>query len=261
VNRVKDKVAIITGAAGGLGSAIVERLIEEGATVVATDISEEKLRETVDTSNPKILTLEHDVTDENSWIAVIEKTNDVYGRLDVLVNNAGIVIAGSVEETSLDDFRKIQSIHSEGTFLGCKHALPAMRNSAGGSGSIINMSSVTAIGGFPYVLAYSAAKGAIRSMTKSIAAGTSASGEPIRCNSIHPGRIETDMVRQCREERNALEESGEVDEGNPSGHPDDIAYLVVYLASDESVWMNGSELIVDNGATITDGSVQLRVER
>ena len=135
-----------------------------------------------------------------------------------------------------------------------------MRDTGDGGGSIINMSSVTALGGFPYVFAYSAAKGAIRSMTKSIAAATSADGIPVRCNSVHPGRIETEMVRRCREEREALQ-GDPVDPGNPSGIPDDVAYLVVYLASDESVWMNGSELVIDNGATITDGSVKLRVQR
>ena len=135
-----------------------------------------------------------------------------------------------------------------------------MRDTGDGGGSIINMSSVTALGGFPYVFAYSAAKGAIRSMTKSIAAATSADGIPVRCNSVHPGRIEPAMVRSCRAAREALQDE-HVDPGNPSGIPDDVAYLVVYLASDESVWMNGSELVIDNGATITDGSVKLRVQR
>tara|TARA_R110000772_G_scaffold48089_4_gene109863 strand:+ start:52018 stop:52803 length:786 start_codon:yes stop_codon:yes gene_type:complete len=260
MGRVEGKVAIVTGAAGGLGEAIVRRLLAEGATVVATDINEQSLSKYQEAVGERCMTQCHDVASESSWKEVMEKTLARYGSLDVLVNNAGIVIAGSVEETSLEDFRRVQQVHSEGTFLGCKFALPAMRGTGAGSGSIINMSSVTAIGGFPYVFAYAAAKGAIRSMTKSIAAGTSAVGEPIRCNSIHPGRIETPMVRACREERELLSGTEAVEEGNPSGHPDDIAHAVVYLASDESVWMNGSEMIIDNGATITDGSVKRRVQ-
>lgn len=261
MGRVDGKVVIVTGAAGGLGDAIAQKLLDEGANVVVTDIDEQALRRQLHGAGTRCLALVHDVSNEASWKEVIDKTLEVFGCLDVLVNNAGIVIAGSAEETSLEDFRRVQQVHSEGTFLGCKYALPAMRETGTGSGSIINMSSVTAIGGFPYVLAYSAAKGAIRSMTKSIAAGTSSVGEPIRCNSIHPGRIETAMVRECREKRETLNEADSVEEGNPAGHPDDIAHLVVYLASDESVWMNGSELIIDNGATITDGSVKRRVTR
>jgi 3(or 17)beta-hydroxysteroid dehydrogenase len=261
MGRVDGKVAIVTGAAGGLGEAITRMLLKEGACVVATDIDEQRLEEVFAAAGKRCLTLSHDVGSEPAWKDIVEKTLSAFGGLDVLVNNAGIVVAGSVEETSLADFQRVQRIHSEGTFLGCKYALPAIRHSGSGSGSIINMSSVTAIGGFPYVLAYSAAKGAIRAMTKSIAAGTSAQGEPIRCNSIHPGRIETPMVRGCREERQRLDADQPVDEGNPSGHPDDIAYMVIYLASDESALMNGSELIIDNGATITDGSVKRRVVR
>ncbi|EED35292.1 3-beta-hydroxysteroid dehydrogenase [Luminiphilus syltensis NOR5-1B] len=261
MDRVKGKVAIVTGAAGGLGEAITRMLLAEGARVAATDLEVSKLDQQFDEAADTLLKLSHDVTDEASWQAVVEKTVATFGQLDVLVNNAGIVVAGSVEETSLADFRRVQQVHSEGTFLGCKYGLPAMRNTGSGSGSIINMSSVTAIGGFPYVFAYSAAKGAIRSMTKSIAAGTSAAGEPIRCNSIHPGRIETAMVRGLREERERRSGEQEVERGNPSGHPDDIAYMVLYLASDESVLMNGSEIVIDNGATITDGSVKQRVVR
>lgn len=261
MGRVENKVIIVTGAAGGLGTAIAARLLEQGARVVCTDIATETLKDTAQNNPDHLLVLDHDVTDEDAWRRVIATTVATFGGLDVLVNNAGIVVTGSVEETSLEDFRRVQSVHTEGTFLGCKHALPAMRASGDGSGSIINMSSVTAIGGFPYVLAYSAAKGAIRAMSKSIAAGTSAAGEPIRCNSVHPGRIDTAMVRECREGRMEREEDREVEAGNPAGEPDDIAHLVVYLASDESVWMNGSELIIDNGATITDGAVNLRIKR
>ena len=261
MGRLTGKVAIVTGAAGGLGSAISQRLSDEGARVVLTDLNGDKLREVAAQIDGETLVVEHDVTDEGAWEDLIRETLATFGQLDVLVNNAGIVLVGSVENTTLEDFRTVNSIHSEGTFLGCKHAIPAMRNSGDGSGSIINMSSVTAIGGFPYVFAYSAAKGAIRSMTKAIAAGTSAGGEPIRCNSVHPGRIETAMIRECDEDRDNFDDTRAADEGNPPGIPDDIAHLVVYLASDESVWMNGSELVIDNGATITDGRVQLRVRR
>lgn len=260
--RVQDKVSIVTGAAGGLGASITKHLLREGGKVVATDIDSKRLELVLDGyMGDRLLTLGHDVSCEAGWEMVVGASVSTFGGLDVLVNNAGVVLAGSVEDTSLDDFRRVNSVHSEGTFLGCKHGIPAMRDSGDGSGSIINMSSVTAIGGFPYVFAYSAAKGAVRAMTKSIAATMSISGEPIRCNSIHPGRIQTDMIDQCREQRQATEDSSGVATGNPPGIPDDIAYLVVYLASDESIWVNGSEFVVDNGATITDGQVQRRVRK
>jgi 3(or 17)beta-hydroxysteroid dehydrogenase len=261
MGRLTGKVAIITGAAGGLGAAMCRRLSENGASVVVTDIRQDAIEQLAGEIGAAALPLVHDVTQEASWRSVFEQTIARFGVVDVLVNNAGIVHVGTVEDTSLDDFRRVNAIHSEGTFLGCKYALPAMRGTGDGSGSIINMSSVTAIGGFPYVLAYSAAKGAIRSMTKAIAAGTSAAGEPIRCNSVHPGRIDTEMVRECADDRARQDARIASDAGNPPGIPDDIAHLVVYLASDESAWMNGSELVVDNGATITDGRVQLRVRR
>jgi len=261
MDRLKDKVSLVTGAAGGLGSAIVRRLHAEGAAVVMTDRDEAAVRALAAEYDERVLAFAHDVTDEKAWQRVIADTLEHFGCLDVLVNNAGIVHVGTVEDTTLEDFQRVNAVHSEGTFLGCKHALPAMRASGEGSGSLINMSSVTAIGGFPYVIAYAAAKGAIRSMTKAIAAGTSAEGEPIRCNSIHPGRIATAMVASCGEGREKLGDRRSAGNDNPPGEPDDVAHLVVYLASDESAWMNGSELIIDNGATITDGSVSLRVRR
>lgn len=259
--RVADKVAIVTGAAGGLGGAIARRLSEQGARLVLTDINGEGLVRLRDSLPGEAVIASQDVTDEEAWRLLVTRTVEDFGGLDVLVNNAGVVAVGTVEETTLEDFRRVNAVHSEGTFLGCKHALPAMRESGDGSGSIINMSSVTAIGGFPYVIAYAAAKGAIRSMTKAIAAGTSAVGEPIRCNSIHPGRIATAMVASCGEDREKMSERRSAGNDNPPGEPDDVAHLVVYLASDESAWMNGSELVIDNGATITDGSVALRVRR
>lgn len=261
MDRLKGKVAIVTGAAGGLGSAIVRRLHQEGASVAMTDRDDGAVQALAAQYDERALALAHDVTDEEDWKRIIAGTVEHFGGLDVLVNNAGIVHVGTVEETTLEDFRRVNAVHSEGTFLGCKHALPAMRASGDGSGSLINMSSVTAIGGFPYVIAYAAAKGAIRSMTKAIAAGTSAEGEPIRCNSIHPGRIATAMVASCGEDREKMGDRRSAGNDNPPGEPDDVAYLVVYLASDESAWMNGSELVIDNGATITDGNVSLRVRR
>lgn len=250
MNRVAGKVAIITGGASGLGKADAETLVAEGATVVITDVSEEAGQALADSLGEKAHFIKHDVASEDEWKAVIAEVEEKFGRLDILVNNAGVVILASPEETTLEQFRFANSIMTEGVFLGCKYSIPLMAKSGGGS--IINMSSTASHIGFPIFFAYSAAKGAVRSMTKSIAVHCQAEGYKIRCNSIHPGSIETPMVQLAT--GRAGEEPEVIPDGalpiESSGHPSDVANLVLYLASDESRFMNGAELMLDNALII-----------
>ena len=250
MNRVAGKVAIVTGGASGLGFADAELLIAEGAKVVITDIAEDAGIKVAKSLGEHAHFIKHDVSGEENWKAVIAETEEKFGRLDILVNNAGVVVLASPEETTLEQFRFANSIMSEGVFLGCKYAIPLMKKSGGGS--IINMSSTASHIGFPIFFAYSAAKGAVRSMTKSIAVHCQAEGNGIRCNSVHPGSIETPMVRFATGREG--EELAEIPEGvlpiESAGAPRDVANLVLYLASDESRFMTGSELMLDNGLII-----------
>ncbi|MCH8861158.1 MAG: SDR family oxidoreductase [Proteobacteria bacterium] len=249
MNRVAGKVALVTGAASGLGLADAELLAAEGAKVVLTDINEDAGREAAQAIGENAHFISHDVTSEDSWKTTIAETTDKFGGLNILVNNAGVVVMASPEDTTLEQFRFANAVMSEGVFLGCKHAIPAMKNSGGGS--IINMSSVASHLGYPIFFAYSAAKGAVRAMTKTIAVHCQAEGYGIRCNSIHAGAIETPMV-QFAEGRPG--EPKEVPEGilpiEAAGAPIDVANMVLYLASDESRFVTGAEFMLDNGLTV-----------
>lgn len=245
--RVKDKVVLITGAASGLGAADARRLAEEGARVVLTDVNEEMGRE-VASSIPGALFLRHDVRDEARWKEVIAETLAHFGRLDVLVNNAGLVKFTDIEQIELAEFRLQQEVMTEGTLLGCKHAIPAMRQ--GGGGSIINVSSIGAIKGIGEIVAYAAAKGAILSMTRSIAVHCQNRGYRIRCNAILPGAHETPMTAQAAREVSADSNGMAQVVALGQGTPQDVANLVLFLASDESRHINGAELVIDNCETI-----------
>jgi len=249
MNRVAGKVAIVTGAASGLGLADAELLAAEGAKVVLTDINEEAGRTVAQAIGEDVYFIKHDVTQENEWLTVISKTVKKFGGLDILVNNAGIVVMATPEETTIEQFRMANAVMSEGVFFGCKHAIPAMKETGGGS--IINMSSVASHLGYPIFFAYSAAKGAVRAMTKSIAVHCQTEGYGIRCNSIHAGAIETPMI-QLAEGRPG--QPREVPDGvltaDAVGAPSDVANMVLYLASDESRFVTGAELLIDNGLTI-----------
>ncbi len=252
--RVSGKIALVTGAASGLGAADAQRLSEEGAVVILTDIDEkgQTLAEQIHaiTGQPTRF-YHHDVSDAGRWEEIIKAVEAEFGGLDVLVNNAGIAIVASPEETTLEQFRLTQAIMSEGVFLGCKTAIPAMKRRGGGS--IINMSSVASHLGYPVYFAYSAAKGAVRSMTKSLAVHCQMNGYNIRCNSIHAGAIDTPMVRNSFAQLGL--EAPDPDRHDPAnpvgiGRPQDVANLVLYLASDESRFMNGAELMLDNALSI-----------
>ena len=251
MGRVEGKVAIVTGGAQGLGKADCEALVREGARVVLTDIKDvegEAVAAALNAARPgSAVYLHQDVRDEARWQEVIATTLAKFGRLDVLVNNAGMVIPATPESTTLEQFRLHNAVMSEGVFLGCKHAIPAMCRSGGGS--IINMSSVATHLGYPVFFAYSAAKGAIRGMTKSIAVWCQMQKYNIRCNSLHPGATDTPMVTESSKLLGIPEEFY-TSSGPGLGRPEDVANVVVFLASDESRFINGAELLLDNALTI-----------
>ncbi len=250
-DRVKGKVALITGAASGLGKADALALAAEGATVVMTDINDQAGRqaasEIAKQTGSTVTFMHQDVGDEAAWNQVVDQVEADFGKLDVLVNNAGIVICATPESTSLQQFRLANQVMCESVFLGCRAAIPAMRRAGGGS--IINMSSVASHLGYPIFFAYTAAKGAVRAMTKSIAIHCQMNGDNIRCNSVHPSSIDTPMIAQANAELGITPPEPGTDPVGV-GEPADVANLVLYLASDESRFMNGAELMLDNALTI-----------
>jgi 3(or 17)beta-hydroxysteroid dehydrogenase len=257
MGRVSNKVVIITGAASGLGKADAIRLSDEGAKLVLTDINVQEGKQVVKECKNEALFFEQDVSQENSWSDLIKTTISEFGKLDVLVNNAGIARIGNIESTTTDQWRDILRVNLDSVFFGCRAAIPEMSKSGGGS--IINMSSTTALIGLSPYLAYSAAKGGIRSMTKSIAIHCQEQKNNIRCNSIHPGSIFTPMVDDALKNLVGIKL---MDQEDPEatrkamgiGEPLDVANLVLFLASEESKHINGAELVIDNGATAGDAS-------
>jgi 3(or 17)beta-hydroxysteroid dehydrogenase len=250
--RVAGKVALVTGAAAGLGAAYALELAREGAQVVLTDIDDEAGK-TTSASIPGAAFFHHDVRDEARWIEIVRETTARFGRLDILVNNAGLTRFATIEDCTLDEYRLINAVMSEGTFLGCKTAIPAMAR--GGGGSIINTSSVAAIRGKNLVPAYSAAKGAILALTRSVAAHCLERANKVRCNVLLPGGHETPMAAYARRALSALSPSAQgalahVAQGPVQGKPEDIAKLVLFLASDESVGITGTSIVSDNGETL-----------
>jgi len=248
MSRLTGKIAIVTGAGSGLGTAISKRFAEEGAQVVLTDIDLESATNVANAIGTQAIALHQDVADEQRWDDIVAATIDAFGTPHVLVNNAGLVIPGTIEDCSLEQFRLQNSIMLEGVFLGCRAAVKAMKSNDQPS-SIINLSSMAALQGYSPFVAYSAAKGGVRSMTKSVALHCKEQDYPIRCNSLHPAGIDTPMVRQDSVGAGGAPtpETGMIPLGE-LGHPNDVAALCVYLASDESRFMTAGEYPVDNGA-------------
>ena len=245
--RLKDKVAIITGGANGIGKTTVERFLEEGAKVVFTDVNAEAGTKTLNELKQKftdVQFIQQNVQSEEDWIKVMNETKEIFGKINVLFNNAGIFIAKTLEEITLEEWNLLMGINVTGTFLGMKHVVPIMKEQR--SGSIINASSIAGLKGFPKNVLYGASKGAIRKMTKDIAAEVS--GYSIRVNSTHPGVIQTTMGDAAAQALGGTTE--QVGQGVPLkrvGTPLDIANAVVFLASDESSYITGTELVVDGG--------------
>jgi 3(or 17)beta-hydroxysteroid dehydrogenase len=242
--RVKDKVAIVTGAASGIGRGCARRLVDEGAIVVCTDRDERG----ADVAKELGATFQKlDVTDEAGWQRVVDETVRAHGRLQILVNAAGVAVWGDIERTTLEQWRFVNAVNSEGTFLGCRTALGAMKATGG---SIVNISSVAGLVADADAPAYCASKGAVRLLTKSVALHAARKGYNVRCNSVHPSFIDTPMVDAvCAANpkmRAAVEKAAPL---GRLGEVDDVAYMVVYLASDESKFVTGAELVVDGGLT------------
>ncbi|MCC7273748.1 MAG: glucose 1-dehydrogenase [Alphaproteobacteria bacterium] len=243
--RVAGKVALVTGAGGGLGRAFVAGLAAEGASVVASD------RDAAVANVPgAAAALALDVTDEAAWRETVAAVMVRFGHLDVLVNNAGIAIAHSIEDTTLEEWRLVMGVNLDGVFLGCKHAIPAMKATGG---SIVNLSSVSGIVGGANLAAYNASKGGVRLLTKSVALHCARAGYGIRCNSIHPSFVATPMVEGLiASSPNPEKARQRLVRQVPIGRiaePDDVTPLVVYLASDESRFVTGAEMVVDGGLT------------
>tara|TARA_R110002072_G_scaffold84388_12_gene191385 strand:+ start:7058 stop:7885 length:828 start_codon:yes stop_codon:yes gene_type:complete len=251
MGRVAGKVALITGGASGMGKADAHLLAAEGAKVVVADLNEVEGRAVAAAIGGDAVFMRLNVSDEDNWKTVIADTVEKFGRLDILVNNAGIIALGTIVDTTLESWRLVNSVNSDGVFLGCKHAIPAM--AASGGGSIVNMSSVAAIHGQSFVAAYTASKGAVRALTKSIAMYCKEQKNGIRCNSIHPDGVKTPMVVKVAtgKETASQEDIEAVGKFGNMCEPEDIANLVLYLASDESRFVTGAEMLIDNASTIT----------
>ena len=247
--RLEGKVALISGGARGQGAVEARMFAEEGASVVIGDILDDQGRQTeaeLQELGYNVTYVHLDVTSESDWEEAVQSAVDTYGKLDVLLNNAGILIRKNIEETTEDDWDRIFAVNAKGVFLGTKAAIPAMRDAGGGS--IINISSTAGLVGSPNGSAsYTATKGAVRLFTKSTAIQHAREG--IRCNSIHPGPIETDMIADTlNDPANMALRMQRLPLGRV-GKPSEIAYGAIYLASDESSFVTGSELVIDGGTT------------
>jgi NAD(P)-dependent dehydrogenase (short-subunit alcohol dehydrogenase family) len=252
MDRVKGKVAIITGGGGGLGKAQAVLLAKEGAKIVATDLDEAQgqgVAEEIKENGGEAIFIRHDVSSEAQWKSVIKETLETFGKLDILVNNAGVIIFKNIHDTTLDEWRWLMSINLDGVFLGTKYAMEAMKKSGGGS--IVNISSAAGIIGTLDTSAYHASKGGVRIFTKAAALECSKAGYDynIRVNSVHPGVMKTAMVEGLMEDEDKKKTALSWHPIGRFGEPEDVAYGVLYLASDESSFVTGAELVIDGGWT------------
>ena len=251
MNRLDGKVCLITGGASGIGRGSARKLVAEGARVVIADRNVEGGAAVVAELGAPHRFEPLDVTDEAAWTRVVEATVTAFGRLDVLVNSAGIAVWGNIERLSLAEWRQQHAVNADGTFLGCRAAIGAMKTTGGGS--IINLSSVAGLIGVADAAAYCSSKGAVRLLSKSVALHCARAGYNIRCNSVHPSFIDTPMVDSVVQgAKDQTKMRAMVEHAAPLGRigqVDDVANLIVFLASDESKFITGSELVVDGGLT------------
>ena len=260
MGRVEGKTAIVTGAGTGIGRACAMRLAEEGAKVTVAEFNGDSGQAATEALGGDTIFVQHDVREATSWLDLMAAVTARHGRPDILVNNAGILATEdnqSLAQTEIEQWRAVQAVNVEGVFLGCKYGVEAMsmggREKGGlGGGAIVNMSSLAAMIGSAHLVAYGASKGAVRQMTKSVAIDCARKGLGIRCNSVHPGMIVTDMGDQVLRlgggdaEKRFASRMRLIPMGEP-GQAVDVANCVLFLASDEARHVTGTELIVDGG--------------
>ena len=256
MGRVQDKVCLVTGGGSGLGRADVLALAREGAKVVITDVDRVMGEETANLAGENTIFISHDVAEQQEWEKVIAQTLSHFGKLNVLVNNAGMYIPGNVETTTWEDYRTHQRIHMDGAYFGIKFGVETIKLN-GEMGSIVNIASTTAVQGYKDSLAYAACKGALRAMTRTAAIHCQQENYKIRVNCVLPGMIKTpltDKLSQRRENENTEGAATRAFEGKKPGpgvgEPMDVGNAVLFLASDESKFINGTELLVDNCSVV-----------
>ncbi|VWX57259.1 glucose 1-dehydrogenase [Sphingorhabdus sp. 109] len=254
--RLQNKVACITGAAQGIGAGIAEAMAKEGAQIIIGDINDNGAQSLAKQIGANAVHL--DVSSQEDWQALQDHVEEQFGRLDILVNNAGLELVKPMQDHSLAEWRKVMAVNVDGLFLGCKTFEALLRESGkpGSPASVINISSIAGLVGYPDQLAYNTSKGAVRHMSKSLAIEWAAHGDAIRCNSIHPGCIRTPMLEMAVD---GWVENGSVPADDPwsavaalcplntVGLPEDIAMGAIYLGSDESRFVTGIELVIDGG--------------
>jgi 3alpha(or 20beta)-hydroxysteroid dehydrogenase len=248
ISRLEGKVALITGGSRGMGAASARQFVAEGARVVVGDILDDEGKALADELGEAARYLHLDVTSEDDWAQAVETTEREFGALNVLVNNAGILRFGALEEEKLDDFRRLLDINLVGVFLGMRTAIPALRRAGGGS--IVNLSSTEGLGASPFLAAYTASKFAVRGITK--VAALELGPDNIRVNSVHPGGIDTPMTHDLMGEQGRKYVAKKV-ALRRMGSAENVAALITFLASDESAYSTGAEFVVDGGATATAG--------
>jgi 3(or 17)beta-hydroxysteroid dehydrogenase len=262
MGRVEGKIAIVTGGGTGIGRATARRLAEEGAMVTITDVNTEAGQAVADELGGKAAFLQQDVRQEADWRRIMQAVAEHHGRPDILINNAGILATTPyqvLDQTDLEQWRAVQAVNVEGVFLGCKYGVAAMivggREKGGaGGGAIVNLSSIAGLIGTPGAVAYGASKGAVRQMTKSVAIDCARKGLGIRCNSVHPGTIRTDMGDEVMrmgggDPVKALAASIRRIPMGEAAQAVDVANCILFLASNEARHVTGAELVVDGGIT------------
>jgi 3(or 17)beta-hydroxysteroid dehydrogenase len=249
--RLAGKVAFVTGGASGIGRAMAEMFVREGGRIVIADIDHAAGESLAVSLGAPAIFVPLDVTSEEQWVIALNRTVTAFGRLDGLVNNAGIVSIGNVEKTNLADWRRVHSVNLDGVFLGCKHAIPLLRNAGGGA--IVNISSVAGLVGDPTLAAYCSSKGGVRLLTKSVALHCARRRDGIRCNSVHPVFAETPMVEVLfAGSRDPVAKRSVLEAAVPLGRfarPEEIASMALFLLSDEARFITGGEFVVDGGLT------------